>query len=80
MDQLASSLGSSAPHPLATNIQTHSFRSPFRTWKDYLERFHTFASANSVPKDKMAQIYLTNQTTATYKLSAPWPVNKLLHK
>ena len=34
----------------------------------YLARLHTFSSANSVTKDKMAQIFLTNQTIATYKL------------
>ena len=35
---------------------------------DYLERFRTFLTANSIPKEKEAQVFLTNQTTVTYKL------------
>ena len=37
-------------------------------WKDYLLRFKTFASANSVSDDKLALVFLTNQTSDTYKL------------
>lgn len=37
-------------------------------WKDYYARFGTFAGANSIPKDKVAQVFLTNQTPAIYKL------------
>ena len=37
-------------------------------WKDYLLRFKTFVSANSVPGDKLALVFLTNQTSDTYKL------------
>ena len=37
-------------------------------WKDFLARFYTFAAANSIPDEKLAQVFLTNQTTANYKL------------
>ena len=37
-------------------------------WKDYLLRFKTFVSANSVPDDKLALVFLTNQTSDTCKL------------
>ena len=37
-------------------------------WLDYLERFRTFLTANSVPKVKEAQVFLTNQSKVTYKL------------
>lgn len=37
-------------------------------WKDYYARFNTFASANSVPTPKLAQVFLTNQSTTTYTL------------
>ena len=46
------------------------FDSISELWKDYLARFYTFAAANSIPEDKMAQVFLTNQTTANYKLLA----------
>ena len=37
-------------------------------WKDYLLRFKTFVSANSVSDNKLALVFLTNQTSDTYKL------------
>ena len=37
-------------------------------WSDYWARFLTFLGANSVPDDKAAQIFLTNQSKVTYKL------------
>ena len=84
IDRLAPSPGSSAPHLSAASIPKFiPFDPTSELWKDYLARFYTFASVNSVPKEKLAQIFLTNQTTATYKpisFSAPWPVNKLLQK
>ena len=46
------------------------FDSTSELWKDYSARFYTFASANSVPEDKVAQVFLTNQTIANYKLLA----------
>ena len=45
---------------------------PFDTsselWSDYWARFLTFLGANSVPDDRAAQIFLTNQSKVTYKL------------
>ena len=35
---------------------------------DYLERLRTFLTANSIPTEKEAQVFVTNQTTVTYKL------------
>ena len=37
-------------------------------WLDYLEKFGTFLTANSVPKEKEAQVFLTFQSKQTYKL------------
>ena len=37
-------------------------------WLDYLERFRSLLTANSISKEKEVQVFLTNQTTATYKL------------
>ena len=45
-----------------------AFDSTAELWKDYLLRFKTFVSANSVPGDKLALVFLTNQTSDTYKL------------
>ena len=45
-----------------------AFDSTAELWKDYLLRFKTFVSANSVPDDKLALVSLTNQTSDTYKL------------
>uniref|UniRef100_A0A5S6R5H4 Retrotransposon gag domain-containing protein n=1 Tax=Trichuris muris TaxID=70415 RepID=A0A5S6R5H4_TRIMR len=36
--------------------------------EDYWTRFKTFAGANSISEDKLAQVFLTNQTTTTFKL------------
>ncbi|KAG8233477.1 hypothetical protein J437_LFUL014359 [Ladona fulva] len=57
----------------------------FELWKDYWARFQTFARANSVHSDRLPQIFLTNQPTATYKLlsalaaqqSSPKDINEL---
>ena len=45
-----------------------AFDSTAELWKDYLLRFKTFVSTNSVPDDKLALVFLTNQTSDTYKL------------
>ena len=39
-------------------------------WKDYYVRFQTYAGVNSVPDEKVPQVFLTNQTQDTYKLLA----------
>ena len=44
------------------------FESSSELWLDYLERSRTFLTAISVPKKKEAHVFLTNQTTVTYKL------------
>ena len=44
------------------------FDSSSELWHDYWARFQTFAGANSVPADKTAQVFLTNQSRVTYKL------------
>ena len=45
-----------------------AFDSTAELWKDYLLRFETFVNANSVPDEKKALVFLTNQTSDTYKL------------
>ena len=58
-----------APTAAATTFPSFApFDSSSELWKDYWARFNTFAGANSIPKEKLAQVFLTNQTTATYKL------------
>uniref|UniRef100_A0A5S6QBJ9 Uncharacterized protein n=1 Tax=Trichuris muris TaxID=70415 RepID=A0A5S6QBJ9_TRIMR len=37
-------------------------------WKDYWTRFKTFAGANSIPEDMLTQVFLSNQSTTTFKL------------
>ena len=44
-----------------------AFDSTAELWKDYLLRFETFVNDNSVPDDKKALVFLTNQTSGTYK-------------
>ena len=45
-----------------------AFDSTAELWKDYLLRFKTFVSANSVTDNKLAIVFLTNQPSDTYKL------------
>ena len=45
-----------------------SFDSTAELWKVYLLRFETFVNTNSVPDEKKALVFLTNQTSGTYKL------------
>ena len=44
------------------------FDSTSELWTDYLARFKTFVTANSIPDTKQAQIFLTNQSNALYKM------------
>ena len=54
-------------------------------WTDYKSRFLTFLEAHSVPEAKVPQVFLTNQTSVTYKLifnlanqaTPPKDINKL---
>ena len=64
-----SSGGSTKPVPTVTNIPSFvPFDSSSELWHDYWARFQTFIGANSVPADKKAQVFLTNQSRVTYKL------------
>ena len=45
-----------------------AFDSTAELWKDYLLLFKTFVGANSVTDDKLVLVFLTNQTSDTYKL------------
>lgn len=45
-----------------------AFDATSELWKDYWSRFQTFSQANSVPTERLPQVFLTNQTAATYKL------------
>ena len=54
---------------IPTNIpQFTAFDSSSELWTDYWSRFLTFVEAHSIPKEKQAKIFLTNQTPVTYKL------------
>ena len=44
------------------------FDATVKLWTDYSARFHTFLGANSVPAEKRAQVFLTNQSRENYKM------------
>eukprot|EP00731_Ephydatia_muelleri_P018577 Em0011g617a len=44
------------------------FDSTSELWTDYWARFQTFVAANAIPGNRVAQIFVTNQTKVTYKL------------
>ena len=44
------------------------FDATVELWKDYLAWFITFVGANSISVEKTAQVFLTSQSTTTYKL------------
>ena len=46
------------------------FDSPSELWTDYWARFCTFVGAYSIPEDRKAQVFLTNQSPSVYKLLA----------
>ena len=56
------------PSPVATVSKFAPFDSTAELWTDYYARFLTFLGANSIPDDRKAQIFLTNQTSTVYKL------------
>jgi len=45
-----------------------AFDSASELWTNYWARFNTFTEAHSVPSEKRASVFLTNQTPVTYKL------------
>ena len=53
------------PTPMAS---FQPFNSTSELWTDYLARFRTFVTANSIPDNKQAQIFLTNQSNSVYKM------------
>ena len=53
------------PTPMAS---FQPFDSTSELWTDYLARFRTFVIANSIPDNKQAQIFLTNQSNSVYKM------------
>ena len=53
------------PTPMAS---FQPFDSTSELWTDYLARFRTFVTANSIPDNKQAQIFLTNQSNSVYKI------------
>ena len=53
------------PTPMAS---FQPFDSTSEFWTDYLARFRTFVTANSIPDNKQAQIFLTNQSNSVYKM------------
>ncbi|KFD47830.1 hypothetical protein M514_11310 [Trichuris suis] len=62
-------VASATPPTLASSFLSFAaFDATSELWKDYWARFKTFARANSIPEDKLAQVFLTNQATAIFKL------------
>ena len=55
------------PTPMAS---FQPFDSTSELWTDYLARFRTFVTAYSIPDNKQAQIFLTNQSNSVYKMLA----------
>ena len=53
------------PTPMAS---FQPFDSTSELWTDYLASFRTFVTANSIPDNKQAQIFLTNQSNSVYKM------------
>ena len=53
------------PTPMAS---FQPFDSTSELWTDYLARFRTFVTANSIRDNKQAQIFLTNQSNSVYKM------------
>ena len=51
-----------------SNLKFQSFDSMSELWKDCRSRFQTFTEANSIPEDKLAFVFLTNQSSDIYKL------------
>ena len=62
--------GTAATHSAASIPSFSPFDHSAELWKDYHTRFNTFAGAHTIPEDRFAQVFLTNQTTANYKLLA----------
>ena len=69
VNHLAPAPGGSAPIAPAASVPSFApFDPTSELWKDYRARINTFVGANSIPHGKTAQVFLTNQTSTTYKL------------
>ena len=68
MEALIARLGPAPVAPVASAPSFAPFDPTSELWKDYRDRFNTFAGANSIPEGKIAQVFLTNQSATTYKL------------
>ncbi|GFO03038.1 transposon tf2-6 polyprotein [Plakobranchus ocellatus] len=53
-----------------TNTKFGEFDPSVELWSDYWARFETFTKANAIPDDRRAEIFLTNPSSAIYKLEA----------
>ena len=54
--------------PLVVISSFDPFDPTTELWDDYWARFQTFVGANSVPVEKRALVFLTNQSRVNYKL------------
>ena len=68
LGQQSSNSGVGASSGAASTPPFPAFDPTAELWKDYWARFQTFAKANAVPTERLPQVFLTNQTAATYKL------------
>ena len=57
-----------APTTAVATPNFPAFDSTSELQSDYWSRFCTFANAHSVPNEKSAKVFLTNQTSTTYKM------------
>ena len=68
MEVLFKRLENGSPALIAPAASVPSF-APFNPtselWNDYQARFYTFVGTNSISEEKIAQVFLTNQTTTT---------------
>ena len=62
------------PTPMAS---FQPFDSTSELWTDYLARFRTFVTANSIPDNKQAQIFLTNQSNSVYTMLSNLAIHEL---
>ena len=61
--------GAAAAAPPVTAIPSFvPFDETTELWSDYWTRFQTFVGAHSIPDTKKAQVFLTNQSSAKYRL------------
>ena len=69
MDYKLQSLMEDITHSETTGLVTilKPFDSDSELWSNYLTRFRAFFATNSILEDKRAHVFLTNQSTVTYK-------------